>query len=396
MIYLIGFTLSCFLLYMAERQKRINFLFIVISFLAILIPCLIAGFRADSIGTDVMIYAKPLYQMAEEADSFSDFMTKRWYAVWRYKYVTEFERGFCLLVYSVTQLFHSFGAVLFAIEACVVVPVWMGLVRQRRKISISLGMFVFYMLFFNASMNIMRQSIAMALLFLGFSYLIDKSKIKYLCFVILAFFFHKSALIGLLILVLAYFLEGNYAVGFQMKELRFHIGASNIKEFRIGRISFRSGLFRILLIAAAGLGAMMFLSIIFKVLSAVGLSFVRQYIIGNIQILPKQLLLRIPILILFFMNWKKLQKESDMAYLYVVMLILDLIASQLASIYEQSARIAFYFSEYNMFSYPLLMKTYETGKWKFVKYFLILFLMALWFYQIILSGSHQTYPYVFR
>lgn len=391
-----GFTLSCFLLYIAEKQKRINLIFIIISLFSIWIPCLIAGLRADSIGTDVLIYAKPLYQLAEDAGSFSDFMTMRWYSVWRYKYVTEFEPGFCVLVYLSTKLFHSFGAVLFAIEACVVVPVWIGLVRQKDKISTALGMFVFYMLFFNCSLNIMRQSIAMAFLFLGFSYLIDKSKMKYLCFVIIAFLFHKSALIGLLILVLSYFLEGNYAVGCQIKKLRFHMGAANIKEFRIGRITFHSRIVRILLIAAAGFGALLFLSVIFRVLSAVGLSFVRQYIVGNIQILPKQLLLRIPILLLFAMNWKKIQKESDMASLYVVMLILDLIASQLASIYEQSARIAFYFSEYNIFSYPLLIKTFENGKWKFIKYFIILYLIAYWMYQFVISGAHQTFPYVFR
>lgn len=121
--------------------------------------------RADTIGTDVKVYVEPLYNAAKQSTGFSSYMNQRWYVIWRYMYVSKFEIGFTTLVYLIVKFGGSLGTVLFLIHALIVAPIYFGLKRMDKKYPIWLGMLVFYLMFYNTSLNMMRQWIAMAILF---------------------------------------------------------------------------------------------------------------------------------------------------------------------------------------------------------------------------------------
>ena len=56
-VYLMGFALSGALIALA--QKRRTWVFVLLSVLALLIPCLIAALRAQHIGTDQIPWSMP-------------------------------------------------------------------------------------------------------------------------------------------------------------------------------------------------------------------------------------------------------------------------------------------------------------------------------------------------
>lgn len=95
--------------------------------LRVLIPCILAGLRADTIGTDVKVYVEPMYNAAKKSHSLSTYMNQRWFVIWRYMYVNKFEIGFSLMVFLVQKLGGSFALVLFFIQLLIVAPIYIGL-----------------------------------------------------------------------------------------------------------------------------------------------------------------------------------------------------------------------------------------------------------------------------
>ena len=198
MIYIVFFLISCFLIWLSEKSSS-RYIGKLLAFIAILLPCILAGMRADTIGTDLRVYVEPMYNAAKQSTSFSSYMDQRWYVIWRYMYVNKFEIGFTTLVYLIEKLGGSLGTVLFFIQALILAPIYLGLKRMKKSYPVYLGMLVFYLLFYNTSLNMMRQWIAMSILFYGLSYLITNEKKKYFITIVVACLFHTSALMGVVI-----------------------------------------------------------------------------------------------------------------------------------------------------------------------------------------------------
>ena len=147
MIYIVCFLISCSFFWLSEKCKG-KFAKNGIAIIAILIPCLLAGLRADTIGTDVKVYVEPMYNAAKESHTLSAYMNQRWFVIWRYMYVNKFEIGFSLMVFLIQKLGGSFAMVLFFIQLLIIAPIYVGLKKIHKPYPICFGMFVFYCLFY--------------------------------------------------------------------------------------------------------------------------------------------------------------------------------------------------------------------------------------------------------
>lgn len=380
MIYIITFISSCVFLGLSEKSRS-RYIKKLLVFIAILLPCILAGMRADTIGTDVKVYVEPLYNAAKQLTSFSSYMNQRWYVIWRYMYVSKFEIGFTTLVYLIVKFGGSLGTVLFFIHALIVAPIYFGLKRMDKKYPIWLGMLVFYLMFYNTSLNMMRQWIAMAILFWGLSYLLTNKKKKYFIVVIVACLFHTSALMGFAIYFL-YVYSQRKREYVKIANFRLDGSLAPVKVFIYGAIVLLS------------------LNVIAVLLRTFGLAKYAGYIQGNgsIYLMPSQIILRLPIIILLIIRWKRMMAEDELTPFYGSMLVLDLLASQLISINVYAFRIASFFSEYNMLSYSALVyagnRRYRTNR--YVTLFYVLAYMAYyWVYYYAITGTHATFPYLF-
>lgn len=380
MIYMVCFLTSCIFFMMSEKSKNKlakNFLALI----AILLPCLLAGLRSDIIGTDVKVYVEPIYDAAQKSQSLNSYMDQSWFYIWRNKYVRDFEIGFTILVFIIVKLTNSLGVVLFSIHFLIVAPIYVGLKKLHKSYSICFGMLVFYLMFYNTSLNMMRQWIAMSILFMAFAYLIDGHKIKYCIFVMIACLFHISAIMGFVIMFV-------YMASTKKSEVKknVHLKSSEstfpIKVFIFGIILLLS------------------LNVVATFLNYIGLSKYVGYIQGDnkLYILPKQILLRLPIIVLFVFRWKSIAKEDALAPFYASMIVLDLLASQLMSINEYAFRISSFFSEYNIVSYSALV--HIKGRKHGIKHYIFLvyvlsYIVCYWVYYYVITGAHATFPYVF-
>lgn len=364
---------------MIEKQHK-N-VYILGSVAALLIPCLIAAFRAEHVGTDVLVYVTKLKDAASSAGSLGQYLDGFWSIGYRNQYIADYEIGFSLLVYVLTKLTNSLPVVLFAIEALIAVPIYVALSKNRKHAPVWLGMLVYYLIFYNATLNMMRQWMAIAFLLLAFTCLQDKKYWRVAIFTFAALLFHLSAILIVPVYAIYWFLNLRHNI--MLQEGRF-------------RISIRT--LWILLISFVALVAVLNLDIVLRLMSAVGFDRFSNYLQGNdISLLINQILLRVPLIVIVLCNWKQLKKHTPAAPFYLSMLLLELVAAQLISVDVYAFRIGHYFLQYIIVLAPALYACRKPGYQRtFTVICLILYCLVYWIFTYVIELRHGTYPYAFN
>ena len=378
-VYLIGFALSIFMIAISEKKHAK--LFALCSVIALLIPCLIAAFRAVTVGTDVQVYVTRLTDAAMSSRSFSNYLNGSWWIGYRDQLISDYEIGFSGMVYVVAKLTHSLPAVLFTIQALVVVPIFTALARNRKKAPVWLGMLVFYLMFYNATLNMMRQWIAMAFLLLAFQMLSERKIFACGLFSLVALTFHLSAILVIPIYAIYWFLQIQRRMVFQLGQARI-----------TGRTLCA------LLISAVALLAIMNLHIILRILTALGIDRFNNYLEGNqIALLVGQVLMRMPPIALLLFNWKTLRKTNRHTVFFLAMLLLDVVAAQLISVDVYAFRIGQYFLQYIILAVPAM---YASRKKSFERTLTVVIMIGYcliyWYFTYVHQGRHETIPYSFQ
>lgn len=168
--------------------------FIILSLIAIIVPCIFSGFRGENVGVDVLGYAKPVYKMAESTGSLSEFLGLS----------LRYETGYRLIAYIAAHRFHSFNAQLLLTQLLINTPIYCGAILLRKRFQPWIIMLSFYCLFFVETFNIMRQGIGVAFAFLAFSFMIEKKCKTSAVFAVIGYFFHTTMIIGCGLLVFVY------------------------------------------------------------------------------------------------------------------------------------------------------------------------------------------------
>ena len=197
-LYLLVFLLTCFFTSLAENKfkynkKLIAFLF---SAVAILIPSLLAGVRADTVGKDVLEYAVRTFELAEKSDNFA----------YMKEYTTE-PLGYSFMAYITSRYFHDTGYFLFVTQFMVILPVYIAAYKFRKDYPMWLPICTYMFLFYNSSFNIMKQSISCAWVMLCYCFIKEHRWIKATLVFLLSTTFHNSAFIGLLFVLMAMFIN---------------------------------------------------------------------------------------------------------------------------------------------------------------------------------------------
>ena len=200
------FIASLYFVNQADKTKSKR-KFILLSLLALIIPCLFAAFRGEKVGTDVLQYAKPYYLGALNSSGLQSFLIQG-----------SAETGYELFMFFITKIFKNFTAILFFTEALIIGPIYIVAIKNRKNCPMWVTVLVYYMIFYIASFNFMRQSIAAALLLLAYFELVEKKWIKFIILISLAQSFHNTAFIGIAII-----LFGVWFYKIQSKQLRIFV-----------------------------------------------------------------------------------------------------------------------------------------------------------------------------
>ena len=215
-VYIIIFALSLLGVKVADIWYDDRPRFWVGSILAVLPPILIAGLRDSTVGSDTDLYIIPIFNnISSNGQNLAEFLDS----------YPDMEFGYLLLNYVVAQVTD----LQFVLQACIhiliIIPLYVTAMKWRDYLSPVLFMFIFYMIFFQESLSIVRQSIALSFSMLGLTLFLEPKFLasrwwqaaipslqiateektamylsKYVCSgacLIIAFLFHQTAVIAL-------------------------------------------------------------------------------------------------------------------------------------------------------------------------------------------------------
>lgn len=168
---------SVFLFYQSDRKDS-KFLLVM----GILIVSLLSGFRGINVGFDTAYYY----------DAFLNSFPKSW----------QFEEtGFRFITNFLMNTFNRATIVMIIYALITNFLIFFRLWDFRKKCNFSAMSILYILIFFIDSMNIMRQFIAISIIFFSTRFLEKKKYILFLIIVLLCTYIHKSCLLALIILV---------------------------------------------------------------------------------------------------------------------------------------------------------------------------------------------------
>lgn len=377
-MYLVVFFISMLILNFGLKQKNRKVGF-AIEILALLIPCLLAGFRAVNIGTDTKGYPLKLYNYAGSGVSFKELVSfsDLWYLSVDYLYLA--------ITYIFGHFHLSFQFYLFILEMLVIVPYYFSLKNELKdKNSIIFGMFLFFFTFYNLSLNMIRQSISISFALLSFSIFkneqINISKVKRIIIsfgvLFVGYLFHDT-----IVIMLPF-----YAVYSFFKNKKINIKSKKIVSCTIVLLMF------LLLILYKP---------VLQFISSLGIYNKINYYINTytrFDIDYTGTLLNFLIVLLIYWGKKDIDNSND-DYLFASTISwCNMIMFFFGTFIKYTYRIAYYlFYMLLSFYIPILFnKNLENNRKKqYLRIAIILIFIVYWSFVILIKNSNETIPYRF-
>lgn len=362
MPYLVTFLFTVLITYFAERNfknnKKVAVLF---SFIAILGPSILAGCRDELIGTDILVYVNHTFEAASRSNSISALIQ-----------AVELEKLYLILNYAVAKLFTDVHWIYFFVSLIPTTFIYLGLYYYKEKVSMWFGMLLYLLTFYNLSLNMVRQSMALGIVFYATRYVIERKLLKFFLLIFIAAQFHITAYFGialLLIYILTFgknklIVKGLMILGM----LLFIVFFNNIATFLIFGIDILPHKFAFY-IAENSTGA-------------------------GLHIFSPDTLYRIIIIVLYTILYKPLIRYNKMNSFIFIILIFDFLLMQLGSIAGQfSYRISYYFGYMQLLAIPQITYVFNKKSRIIVQLLLILLGLCYWYIYYIYLGYNDTYPY---
>ena len=173
MIYVV-FLLGILLAYVADKRKSEFFVFCLVVLLSLFV-----GTRTKTVGIDTEVYYEVMNNLRQGIFS------------------PNIEKGFLLLCWLLLKVFNIEQVVLliaFVSVALIIKRLW----TMRRQHSFPLMVALFLVSYYSEMANIMRQYLAIALVFYGTYYLDRKKYFSFLLFLAVATAMHSSAILAAL------------------------------------------------------------------------------------------------------------------------------------------------------------------------------------------------------
>lgn len=361
MIYIVVFLLSLVFTHLASRAKG-RFAQIIFSILALLFPVLLAGFRDSTVGTDTQNYIT-FFDIAIGQPSLKNYIDS----------VPDLEIGYVLLTYLSAKITLFSQVYLIIVSAFILIPVYLAAFNLKNKLNPTMVMSVFYLLFYNESLNLMRQYLAMGIILLAVSYLILNKKMLFFIGMSIAISFHTTAILALPI----YFIPR----------------LVNSRPIRKNALLYV--IVSIILIAFVMGGNWMGIGF------GMGLNDRQMSYLENSSNSSISMSTFIVYFTVFAALFYKSMKQRQLNYLVDFYTVMSLIALSLllTSLFSHTFyRFSLIFSVASCLSIPsvcyrtdnnIIIKPYSKG----VTAILLLLFFAYWYFAVVIRGSNETYPY---
>jgi hypothetical protein len=184
--------------FVAEKNTKNKLVFTLFSMIAILLPAALAGLRDTGIGTDTVTYGEEIFYIID----LGDYNFWQFWAAYKKDLLPDVEIGYLFLNYLVSVFYDSPNWLYFYANLVVVVFYYKAAYDNRKKASMWLVMFFFFFLFYNPSLNIMRQSIAVAVTLYAYKFIENKNWKWVLFWLYVVYNLHSSGIFFVILIMI--------------------------------------------------------------------------------------------------------------------------------------------------------------------------------------------------
>ncbi len=372
MIYLLTFGISCGLFCIAElpQLKKNKYLYLLFAAAAIAVPSLLAGLRDSSIGTDVELYGNIWFKYANRYD-FIEYI--------QYADRSSIGIAYAFLNYIVALFTDEAGVFYFVLSFVETTCIYIGAREFKDKISVPFAMFCYYTIFYNNTLNLLRQFLAVAVVFLAYKYIVREKYLVSVLLLIVGVLSHSSAIFAFALIIL-YML---------VKRTRTKMGTYALNAVMFVAISVIMLLYRKILLLILKLG----------VLPARYLTYTEDTVVGG-RLIRTVFWLVVAVFAYFaFSKMIDYYKNNKFLISCITTALAFSLVMFMGNVY--AIRMSFYFDTAAIVMVPMIPKIYKAKvkggvEIKYLIYLLlIVLLIARWYLEYVRSRNGQTYPYKF-
>lgn len=355
------------------------------SLLAVLPPIIIAGLRDSTVGSDMELYIVPIFNgIASNGQNLAEFIDS----------YPDIEFGYLLLNYVVAQVTDLSFVLLICIHILIIIPLYVTAMKWRDNLSPVLFMFIFYMIFFQESLSIVRQSIALSFSMLALTLFlkpqiiqidtgenIDTGVRRYVysgVYLVIAFLFHQTTVIALSFPIVFFIVDR-----FSMRQAyAFYIGVA------LAIVAFFLNLDALLIwLIDSG-----YIDLKFIKYTSADDTFTP--VLGAANFVVKVLTIAYLVYIMI------IYKADSLIKFFLVVAVLDMLFSLCALIMQPLDRISLYFRlvscislPYLIFNYPVFFTDEDSPYTRPVEGIVCVILFVYWFYVYMLGNYDDTADY---
>lgn len=184
-IYLICFLLSvfCFSLSVKIGKRTFAYFFLVLS---ILLPSFLAGCRDDTVGTDLQLYGIDCWNISSDMTGMLELIA--------YCELSDLEVGYISFNYLIGTITSDIHGFLFFHQLIIASIFYVIAFKERKRTTYTNFIVIFYLLtLYVQSFNLLRQSMAIAFIFLAYYlWFVCKKKYWAMAIALFAMLFHNS------------------------------------------------------------------------------------------------------------------------------------------------------------------------------------------------------------
>lgn len=376
MTYLTCFLISLFFAYLAKRASdKISFL--LFSAISLVIPIMLATLRDYSIGVDTLNYLteEMYWQGASSAGSLAEYM----------KYYLQngsrsSEPLFALFMGIIAQTTGEYRIFLFFAQVVILIGIYVGAYRMKEHSDPVLTLLLFYLLYFNYTLNATRQYMSLAILFAAMHDIEEGKYKRYLFFAIVAVLIHNTSILGIPLMILYYLLYGRNII--QLEDVLTQQKRVSLEKRFV--------------IAGLLIGAFFFFDEIARALINIGL-LNKSYLIylnlkSNASFLASRMFLLVEIigLVAIMKSFRNNNLHPDF---FIFCSLAFFLLFQLAPIMRTGARVARFFSIINICTIGMVVHGQRGERKVLLSVLVISIALMFWIYMYAYSNYSHTMPY---
>lgn len=321
----------------------------------------LAGWRSLLVGTDTQVYAR-LFDLSVHSANIS-------IAFQNLANANGLESGYVLLNFLISRFTQDYHCFQFICALIISSNVFIAIVLNRKRMSMTLGWLTYCCLLFSNSLNIVRQTIALSIFLVSIMLLLNNHCVWSIGLILMAVLFHTTAVFGIIIWVLGW----------------TFLHTTNQKT--------------IVIVLIITMTAMLLMPFLLSQLGNAGIftGKYNTYLNSNADVsIINGLLTRLPMIGLILMEFfsQNYHVNEKIDWLYIPVFI-EALLLPLQAMNPVIGRLVLYFSMIKIVAYPTAIQRwpFRYSKWLLIGCYLIM-ICLIFYIQIMVSHDGEIYPFI--